>query len=99
VEKDSKLLGFVFGAIIPVLGFMGIDALFDFLASQGLMANTSGEGVSRRMRTVALLAICTNLFAFQWAKRKHYDDTMRGIVFPTIIYVAYWIYFFYDQLF
>jgi hypothetical protein len=99
MEKDSKLLGFVLGAIIPVFGFMAFDALFDFLANQGLIANTSGAGISRRMRTISLLAICANLIPFQWAKRNRYDDTMRGIVFPTLFYVVYWVYFFYNQLF
>lgn len=99
MEKDSKLLGFVLGAIFPVLGYVLIDGLFEFLTDQGLMSNTSGSGVSRRMRTVALLAICSTLVPFQWAKRNRYDDTMRGIVFPTLIYVGYWVYFFYDHLF
>ncbi|HMP32117.1 MAG TPA: hypothetical protein PKD85_21100, partial [Saprospiraceae bacterium] len=96
---DSKLLGFVLGAILPLLGFILVDTLFEFLSQQGLMAQTSGAGVSRRMRTVALLAICSNLIPFQWAKRNRYDDTMRGIIFPTLIYVGYWVYFFYDHLF
>ena len=99
MDKDSKLFGFVLGAILPVLGYVVFDGLFEFLSEQGLMATTSGAGVSRRMRTVGLLAVCSNLLPFQWAKRNHYDDTMRGIVFPTLIYVGYWIYFFYDQLF
>ena len=99
MDKDSKLLGFVLGAILPVLGFVVVDSLFEFLSEQGLMAQASGAGVSRRMRTVALLAICSNLIPFQWAKRNRYDDTMRGIIFPTLIYVGYWVYFFYDHLF
>jgi hypothetical protein len=99
MDKDSKLFGFVIGCIIPVLAYIAIDQIFELLSSVGIMANVSGEGISRRLRTVGLLAICTNLLAFNWAKNNRYDATMQGIVFPTIIYVVAWIYTYYHVLF
>ena len=51
------------------------------------------------MRTIGLLAICTNLIPFEICRRKRYDDTMRGHCFPTLIYVAFWVYKHFYMLF
>jgi hypothetical protein len=99
MEKNSRLFGFVLGAIVPVLSYVVLDFVFEMLSQQGLLGSSSGEGISRRMRTIALMSICCNLLIFNWAKRNYYDDTMRGVIFPTMIYVGYWIYTFYNVLF
>lgn len=92
MEKNSIITGLVLGATVPVLGFMLIEQLFDIMAQYGLVANASGAGLNRRMRTILLLAICTILIPFNWAKRNYHTETMRGMIFPTIIYVGYWVY-------
>lgn len=99
MDKDSRIFGFVIGCIVPVLAYVVLDQVFDLLTQSGVLANPSGEGINRRLRTVGLLAICANLIGFNWAKNQHYDRTMQGIVFPTIIYVAAWIYRYYNVLF
>lgn len=99
MEKNSLLTGFVLGAIVPVLGFYLIENIFDVLTQMGWMDEVSLSTGGKRYRTMTLLAVCTNLIPFHIAKLKRWDDTMRGIVFPTLIYVIMWIYTFYDQLF
>ncbi|HRO09456.1 MAG TPA: hypothetical protein PK611_12035 [Saprospiraceae bacterium] len=99
MERNSLLMGFVIGAITPVLGFYLIENLFDLMTQMGWMDEVSMSTGSKRYRTMALLAICCNLIPFNITKIKKWDESMRGIVFPTLIYVGAWIYTFYDQLF
>lgn len=99
MEKDSLLTGFVLGALIPVLGYVVFENLFDFLSAKGVLADVVGESLMRRIRTVELIAICANIIPFEICRKKHYDQTLRGIVFPTLIYVGFWIYKYYYILF
>lgn len=92
MEKDSILTGLVLGAIIPVLGYMVIDQVFEWVTNLGWMDVTSGGGISKRERTLGLLAICCNLIPFQISLKYRYDETMRGVIFPTMIYVGAWLY-------
>ncbi len=99
MEKNSFLMGFVLGAIVPVAGFYLVENIFDVLTQMGWMDEVSMSTGARRYRTMALLAMCCNLIPFNISKVKKWDNTMRGIIIPTLIYVVAWVYTFYDQLF
>ncbi len=92
-------MGFVLGAIVPVLGYICMEQIVNFLGSHGILEDIAGEGLMRRFRTVGLIAICFNLIPFEYCRKFRLDDTMRGIVFPTIIYVGFWVYKYYNILF
>ena len=86
--------------ITPVLGFVVTEELFKLLTELEVMTPTSiGVGYEKRLRTTALIAICFSLIPFNIAKNKRWDDTLRGIVFPTLIYVGYWVYRFGKDLY
>ena len=99
LEKNSVFTGLVIGAVVPVLGFFAIEFIFDLLMKMELMEYVSGSGTSRRLRTKALIAICFNLIPLNIGRKNRWDDTMRGIVFPTLLYVGFWIYKFGAHLF
>ena len=46
-----------------------------------------------------LIGICFNLIPFNISKNNRWDQTMRGIVFPTLVYVGAWLFRFYSELF
>lgn len=92
IDKDSVFTGLVVGAIVPVLGYFAVEFVFGILTEMGMMEYVSGTGSSRRMRTLALLGICSNLVPFHISKSNRWNDTMRGIVFPTLLYVGFWLY-------
>lgn len=92
IEKNSIFTGLVLGAIVPVLGYIVVEFLFGLLTQMGLMEYVSSSGSSRRMRTLALIGICCNLIPFNISRKYKWDDTMRGIVFPTLLYVGFWLY-------
>ena len=99
IDKNSLVFGLVLGCIVPVLGFVVVESIFNLMTQFGLMAEVSSSSSGRRFRTLTLIAICTNLIPFNIAKNRKWDDTMRGIVFPTLIYVGAWILKFYGELF
>ncbi len=99
MEKDSIFTGIILGILVPVVGYVIIEQIFAVLMSMGLMEQVSGEAVGRRLRTLSLLAICVNLIPFNIAKRNRWDQTLRGVVFPTIVYVGAWVLKFKDVLF
>ena len=92
LEKNSLFTGLVVGAIVPVLGYMVVEFIFSLMMQAGIMEYVSGSGISRRARTLALLGICCNLIPLNISRKKKWDNTMRGIVFPTLLYVAVWLY-------
>jgi hypothetical protein len=92
VERDSVIFGILLGVIVPVLGFVVVEFIFELLTSMGWMAEVSASTAERRFRTLVLIGICWNLIPFNIAKNRRWDQTMRGIVFPTLIYVAAWVY-------
>jgi len=99
MDKDSVFTGLVMGALIPVIGYIAIEFLFDLATQMGWIDAVSASTSERRLRTIFLLSICTNLIPFHVAKYNKWDNTMRGVVFPTLIYVGFWIYTFYESLF
>ena len=92
MDKNSIFTGLVLGAVVPVLGFIVVEFIFSLLIQVNLMEYVDGSGTSRRMRTLALIGICSNLVPFHIARRNKWDNTMRGIVFPTLLYVGFWLY-------
>ena len=98
-DKDTIVMGLMFGAIAPVFGYIIFDGIFSGLEFVGLIEEATSSALDRRERTVTLLAICFNLLPFQYARKRKWDKMMRGIVFPTLIYVAFWLYRYHDILF
>ncbi len=98
-SRDSFGFGLLVGAIVPVLGYLLVGGVFELLGSMGIMDEVSGSISGRRERTVLLLAICCSLIPLNIFKRHRMDDSMRGIVLPTVFYVGAWIWLFKGALF
>lgn len=93
MNKDAIWVGLILGAVIPFVGYALILEIYDQLANNGIISDI-GLSENFRLRTIALLSICLNLIPFIIFKRKWFYDTMRGIVFPTVFYVAIWFIYF-----
>jgi hypothetical protein len=88
-DKNNFWLGFVIGLCLPVAAY-GIFLTFaDFIDTQFLPPDTS---ISRgfRERTLSVIAICCNLIPFHIYNRRYAPNTMRGMIFPTMGFVALW---------
>jgi hypothetical protein len=91
--KDSIVTGLILGLLTPLAAWFIVKFGFDLLGNLNTRSDFGSTPVWRT-RTLALVALCFNLVPFQIAKMKRYDKTLRGIVFPTIIYVAIWFLYF-----
>jgi hypothetical protein len=52
-----------------------------------------------RTRTLTLVAIGCNAFFMQYFNNKKWTNSMRGLILPTMIYIAVWLINFFDLLF
>ncbi len=98
LREDGVLIGIITGILVPVLAYGLLTLLFTLLTQVGIMDPT-GFSESWRLRTIALLAICANLVPFQMHKGWHNDQSMRGLIFPTILFVAIWVFYFKADIF
>jgi len=80
-------------AALPLIWYMLMLQLFNgFEAMEWIPPH--GLSDDFRQRTAALVAICLNIVPLQIFKVRYMDRAMRGVVFPTILYVGLWLYFF-----
>lgn len=99
LNKNHIVLGLIIGACLPIVGYALFMMLFETLESAGIMDEVTAGSADRRMRTLGLLGICTNILPFEIYRKKRLDHTMRGLVIPTVIYIGIWIYTYKDILF
>lgn len=91
-EKDSIVAGLILGVLIPFVGYAIWLEIYDQLEAAD-MISAFQVGDFRR-RTSALLGICLNLIPFTFFNRKRFFNSMRGVMFPTIIYGFIWFFYF-----
>jgi len=97
MQKDKIVLGLILGFLLPVVGYALLLEIYDQLSSSGII---SDEGFSRtfRERTIALLAICFNLIPLTYFNRRRMQNGMRGLVFPTVLFVIIWLFYFRESI-
>lgn len=89
IDRDSFLLGLGLALAFPVMMYGILLALYDALEAN-LLASHIGFAEDFRDRTLSLVAICFNLLLFHLYQRWGRDNTLRGMVLPTLVYVVYW---------
>lgn len=97
MQQDKIIVGLILGFLLPVVGYAILLEIYDQLSSSGII---SDEGFSRtfRERTIALLAICFNLIPFTFFNKKRMQNGMRGLVFPTVLFVITWLIYFRESI-
>ena len=93
-NKNTVLFGLISGLLTPLLGYGILQGLF-WILSQFV----NSEYGDWRFRTIALLAICFNLIPFNYHKNKRNEDSMRGVIIPTVIFAATWAFTFRAYIF
>jgi len=87
--KDNLWLGVVIGLCLPIVGYGILLTIVDF-ADEHLLPPHVYISEGFRNRTLSVFAICFNLIPFHLYKRRYADNTMRGMVFPTVLFVGLW---------
>lgn len=97
--NTQMLIGFAIGVTVPVFGYVIVEFIFEQLTNAGVM-NELGSSLSvvKRLRTLAVLAIATNLIPFQLLRGRREFEKMRGILLATFIYAIVWVIYFWDSI-
>jgi len=90
---DKLWIGVLVGTIVPFVLYALLLSISDALANSE-MGSANGLAYGLRTRTLALIALLSNVIPMQIFYKKHWDDAMRGMVFPTLIYSGIWFYLF-----
>jgi hypothetical protein len=96
--RDSVVSGILLGIIFPLVGY-GILWLFFYALLYGGVLPEEYIHSMRAGRTIMVLAICCNIIPLQVFKRRRQDNSIRGIAFPTILFVIVWFIVYGSQLF
>lgn len=97
-HQDRLWIGLLIGAMVPFIGLGLLLTFYEWLENAGL-ASPIGLSNQFRLRTLSILALALNLIPFTIYNRRFYIHTMRGIIFPTLIYVGIWVWYFHGELF
>jgi len=98
MKRDTILIGLLIGFAVPFVSYAILLIVNDFIYDANLMTLPRGQQFKFSEKLLATIAICANIIPFQWFRKRYMDTAMRGVMFPTLGYVAYWIYTYYDQL-
>lgn len=95
----NLLIGTGLGIAVPIVGYALVMMLFEQLTNAGLMRDpVSDLGILKRMRTMGVLAIATNLIPFHLYNRKRNFQASRGVLLSTMIYAGIWVVYFWDSI-
>ena len=97
LDKDSLPLGLILGLIVPFVGLAVWKMVFEQFSGMGIV-DGSGFSDNWRERTTALLAICMNIVPFSLYNKKRHYNTMRGLVFPTVLLSLIWFFYYGKEL-
>lgn len=88
-SKNNFWLGIAIGLCLPIVSYGILLTIVDF-ADEQLLPPDVFISAGFRDRTLSVFAICLNLIPFHLYKRRYADNTMRGMVFPTVLFVGLW---------
>ncbi len=82
--------GMTAGIALPVVVFLLLHGLFAAFDAAGW---TSGIPLSEnfRARTIALVALASNAILLQRFQKRRMWQAMRGVVFPTFVFIVLWM--------
>ncbi len=97
-KYDKISIGALAGMVVPVLVFGLLFILFEELNQLDVI---SDEGFSPgfRLRTISLVSIGANAILVRFFQNRYAFQAVRGVVFPTFVYIIVWIVYFSSVLF
>ena len=94
VKKDSVWIGIGFGLLFPAIVYGVLLLIYTLLDKLGVFSDV-GFADDFRTRTLALIAICTNLVVMQSYRTSHFrHETIRGLLIASMLLVGIWFFTF-----
>ncbi len=97
-DRNNLPLGLGIGVLSPVIGYLLVYGIFALMVSAGMM-DPAGSAGGKRLRTIFIIAICTNVFWVRKFNQPHTAKTLRGIVLATMGYSIVWFVKYYQELY
>jgi hypothetical protein len=89
-KKDSVLIGLFVALALPVVFYAllltGLEFIDDHAGFEQVQLSTA-----LKPRTLALIAVCCNIFTMQYYRRLRADDSMRGVFIAVGLAAVFWI--------
>lgn len=88
LKRDVPIIGFIYGLILPVLGFLIMYLWWGKYAHHMSMGEfmSSFRSDHKAFAKVLTMAILINLAPFVYCNTRRYDLSMRGVVIATMLY-------------
>ncbi len=93
LEKNSLSIGLMVGILLPILGYFLFSGIYEGLEMMGWVSD-GGFRPKFRERTTGIIAIALNAIALNYYQKKYYNNSVRGIVITTAVWVGVWLYLF-----
>lgn len=92
-KYDQIWVGILAGLALPLFWYFILMSLFDSMETMGWL-EPGRVALDFRQRTSALVGVCLNILPLQIFNNQNMERAMRGVIFPTVIWVAVWLYLF-----
>ncbi|MBK8500758.1 MAG: hypothetical protein IPL46_00355 [Saprospiraceae bacterium] len=92
-KYDQVWVGILAGFALPLFWYFILMSLFDSMETMGWL-EPGRVALDFRQRTSALVGVCLNILPLQIFNNQNMERAMRGVIFPTVIWVAVWLYLF-----
>ncbi len=89
-DKNSLLVGILVGVLLPIIGYIIVFGVYELMEGLGWVSD-SGFRPKFRERTTGIIAIAFNAIALNFYQKKYLNDTVRGIVVTTALWVILWL--------
>ncbi len=93
IKKDSLWFGIAAGILVPAAVYALLLTIYTLMDSMGIFSDV-GFAEDFRIRTLALFAICSNLVLTQRFQKAYQSETIRGILFASMLLVIIWFFIF-----
>jgi hypothetical protein len=98
-NKNDLAFGTVLGLLTPIVGTFIVFLIFGLLVQMNIMDESYDSIYSKRIRTIILIGICSNIYWIQKYNSRFTSQTSRGIVLATMAYSVGWFIFYFSSLY
>ena len=92
-QYDKISVGILTGVLVPVVTFCILYVVFEELSQLDIISN-EGFSAGFRLRTLSLVSIGANVILVRYFQNRYAFQAVRGVVFPTFVFIIGWIIYF-----
>lgn len=94
-DRNNVWLGMALGFITPLAGFVLLYFINELLTTLAII----DSGSESRIRTILIIAVCTNIYWIRAFNQPFTLQTLRGLVSATMLLCAIWFAVYFDTLY